>query len=83
MSNEVKRLIQEVEESLLREGEAHGIVKGYRVYLLRQLWIRFGSQVDDEIVWRLGAAGSEQLLRWSDRVQSEATLVEVLADEPW
>jgi hypothetical protein len=33
-------------------------------------------------VWRLGEADSKQLLRWSDRVLSEAMLDDVL-DEPW
>ena len=59
------------------------IVRGYRVYLLRQLRIRFGNQVDDDILWRLGEADSEQLLCWSKRVLTEATLAEVLFDDPW
>ena len=71
-----------METSLVREGEERGIVKGYRMYLLRQLRMRFGSQVDDDTVWRLGEAGSEELLRWSDRVLSGATLDDVL-DDPW
>lgn len=82
MSNEVKRFLQEIEESFLREDEERGIVKGRRVYLLRQLRVRFGSQVDDDTVWRLGEAGSELLIRWTDRVLTEATLDDVL-DEPW
>jgi hypothetical protein len=53
------------------------------MYLLHQLRLRFGGQVDDDTVWRLGEADCEQLFRWSDRLQSEATLDEVLAEDPW
>jgi hypothetical protein len=72
-----------LESNLLYQGKELGIVRGYRVYLLRQLRIRFGNQVDDDILWRLGEAESKQLLRWSDRVLTEPTLAEVLVDEPW
>lgn len=72
-----------LESDLLGQGQELGIVRGYRVYLLRQLRIRFGNQVDDDILWRLGEADSRQLLRWSDRILSEPTLAEVLFDEPW
>lgn len=83
----VSEFIQSIESSLeldrLSQGKERGIVRGYRVYLLRQLRIRFGNQVDDDILWRLGEADSRQLLRWSDRVLTEPTLAEVLVDEPW
>lgn len=87
MSSVVSEYLRSVklslESDLLGQGQELGIVRGYRVYLLRQLRIRFGNQVDDDTVWRLGEAGSEQLLRWSDRVLTEPTLAEVLFDEPW
>jgi hypothetical protein len=83
----VREFIRSIESSIesdrLSQGKDLGIVRGYRVYLLRQLRIRFGDQVDDDILWRLGEADSKQLLRWSDRVLTEATLAEVLFDEPW
>jgi hypothetical protein len=72
-----------LESDLLGQGKELGIVRGYRVYLLRQLRIRFGNQVDDDILWRLGEADSKQLLRWSERVLTETTLPEVLFDDPW
>ena len=87
MSSVVSEFLRSVESSLesdrFYQGKERGIVRGYRMYLLRQLRIRFGNQVDDDILWRLGEAGSEQLLRWADRVLSEATLAEVLVAEPW
>lgn len=83
----VSEFIRSIESSLesdrLSQGKERGIVRGYRVYLLRQLRIRFGNQVDDDILWRLGEADSKQLLRWSDRVLTEPTLAEVLVDDPW
>jgi hypothetical protein len=83
VSSEVERLFQQVEESLLQEGRKRTTVKGQRVYLLRQLRLRFGSQVDDEIVWRLGAASSDLLLCWSVQVLRKTTLAEVLDIPPW
>ena len=87
MSSAVSEFLQSVklslESDLLGQGQELGIVRGYRVYLLRQLRIRFGNQVDDDILWRLGEADSKQLLRWSDRILSEPTLAEVLFDDPW
>jgi hypothetical protein len=83
MSNWVERLIQEAEEPYRREGEARGTIKGQRVYLLRQLRLRFGSQVDDEIVWRVGAASCELLLRWAVQVLREPTLAEILEIPSW
>lgn len=67
---------------LRQQGMEHGIQEGQRTMLRRQLRMRFGSQVDDDTVWRLGEAGSQELLRWSDRVLSEATFDDFL-DEPW
>lgn len=83
MSSMFSKILRQTESSLLSQGQERGIVRDYRVYLLRQLRIRFGNQVDDNILWRLGEADSEQLLRWSDRILSEPTLPEVLFDEPW
>ena len=83
MSSVASEIIREVETSFVREDKERGIVKGYRMYLLRQLRIRFGNQVDDDTLWRLGEADSKQLLRWSERMLTEATLAEVLFDEPW
>lgn len=83
MSREVERLLQDVEESLLWEGRERTTVKGQRVYPLRQLRLRFGSQVDDEIVWRVGAASSLLLLCWSVQVLSKPTLAEVLEIPSW
>lgn len=83
MSSAVSEIRKSVELSLVHHGRELGVVKGQRMYLLHQLRIRFGGQVDDDTVWRLGEADSEQLLCWSDRLQSEATLDEILADEPW
>ena len=83
MSSAISEIRKSVELSLVHQGRELGVVKGQRMYLLHQLRIRFGSQVDDDTVWRLGEADPEQLLRWSDRLQSEATLDEVLAEDPW
>jgi hypothetical protein len=83
VSSMFSEILASTESSLLSQGKERGIVRGYRVYLLRQLRIRFGNQVDDDILWRLGEADSEQLLRWSDRVLTEATLAEVVAEDPW
>lgn len=87
MSSAVSEFLRSVklslESDLLGQGQELGIVRGYRVYLLRQLRIRFGNQVDDDILWRLGEADSKQLLRWSDRILLEPTLAEVLFDDPW
>lgn len=83
MSTAISEIRKSVELSLVHYGRELGIVKGQRMYLLRQLRIRFGGQVDDDTVWRLGEADSEQLLRWSDRLQSAATLDEILAEDPW
>lgn len=83
----VREFIRSIESSIesdrLSQGKERGIVRGYRVYLLRQLRIRFGNQVDDDILWRLGEADSGQLLRWSKRVLTEATLAEILFEDPW
>ncbi len=87
MSSAVSEFLRSVklslESDLLGQGQELGIVRGYRVYLLRQLRIRFGNQVDDDILWHLGEADPKQLLRWSDRILLEPTLAEVLFDEPW
>jgi hypothetical protein len=83
MSSVVSEFFALMDAPCLAEGKARGIVRGYRVYLLRQLRRRFGHEVDDDTIWRLGEADSEQLLRWSCRVLKEPTLAEVLLDEPW
>ena len=75
--------LSERPECFVGQSKARGFVKCQRIYLLRQLRIRFGNQVDDDILWRLGEADSRQLLRWSERMLTEATLAEVVFDEPW
>lgn len=83
MNDLFNEMLRWTEPSLLAQGKERGIARGYRAYLLRQLRIRFGSQVDDDVLWLLGEADAAQLLRWSIRVLSEPTLAEILFEDPW
>ena len=67
-------------ERLIQQGEDRGIQKGERALLLRQLRKRFGAQVDTAIEQRLATAPPEQIATWAERVLSDTTLAELLAD---
>lgn len=64
----------------IQQGEELGIQKGIRALLLRQLRVRFGSEVNDDIVRRLEAASTEQLTTWAERVLSARTLAELFVE---
>jgi predicted transposase/invertase (TIGR01784 family) len=67
-------------EAGIQRGEERGIQKGARELLLRQLRMRFGSQVNNDAVRRLETASTEQLTTWAERVLSARTLAELFVE---
>jgi hypothetical protein len=74
----VEDLVTRAVQGLIDDGVTAGRAQGERKLVLRLLRQRFGDQVDVEIVRQVALASSEQLLRWSDRILSAATLTELL-----
>jgi hypothetical protein len=74
----VDDLVTRAVQGLIEDGVTAGREQGRRKLMLRLLRQRFGDQVDVEIVRQVAIASSEQLLRWSDRILSAATLTELL-----
>jgi hypothetical protein len=74
----VDDLVARAVQGLIEDGVTEGRAQGERKLMLRLLRQRFGDQVDVEIVRQVALASSEQLLRWSARILSAATLTELL-----
>ena len=79
-----ERLIQQGfergEQEGFQKGEQEGFQRGERALLLRQLWARFGGQVDAAVERRVEAAPAEQIALWGERVLTAASLSDLLAD---
>ncbi|CAM5202822.1 hypothetical protein CDEN61S_00079 [Castellaniella denitrificans] len=74
-----RRLEQEHEMSYVTIAERHWRVKGQADLLQRQIQRRFGP-VDEAVVQRIFAAGTEELETWSLNVLDAASLEEVFKD---
>ena len=74
-----RRLEQEHEMSYVTIAERHWRVKGQADLLLRLIQRRFGP-VDEAVVQRIRAAGTEDLETWSLNVLDAASLEEVFKD---
>jgi predicted transposase/invertase (TIGR01784 family) len=77
---DTKDTIMTAGERLIQQGEDRGIQKGERALLLRLLRKRFGHHVGTDVEQRLAAASPEQIATWAERVLSDTTLAELLAD---
>jgi len=67
-------------ERLIEQGVQQGVQQGKCELLLHQLRRRFGDQITAETELRVGKASAEQLMLWSDRILTAATLRELFAD---
>ncbi|CAM3805469.1 DUF4351 domain-containing protein [Castellaniella denitrificans] len=74
-----QRLEQEHEMSYVTIAERHGMIRGQADLLLRLIQRRFGP-VDEAVVQRIRAAGTEELETWSLNVLDAASLEEVFKD---
>jgi predicted transposase/invertase (TIGR01784 family) len=76
---EAKDTIMTAGERLIQQGEARGLQKGEKAFLLRLLHKRFGNQVDEAVERRVEAASSDEMAMWAERLLSGATLAELMA----
>lgn len=67
-----------IEDGLRLEGRSEGRLEGRRQVLRKQLTIRFGTELPDDVVERLEQASEEDLDRWTESVLTADTLDGVL-----
>ena len=80
MVPDAKDAIMTAGERLIEQGVQQGVQQGKCELLLHQLRRRFGDQITAETELRVVKASAEQLLLWSDRILTAATLRELFAD---